>query len=513
MRKITCSIILCFSIFLFLTNSAFAEDQVMAMEKPILQFPVISDVHIGGYGAQERGFEHALKTYKQLAPNYQAIAIVGDLTQSGQPFEYDGFNQILNYFSLPSAEKIITMGNHEFFEGRYWPKPEHTEQYFIDRFIDKTKMPGLYYDKWIEGYHFIVLGGEESRITNPSNGDDAIISDAQYKWLQEKLKENADPSKPIFVFLHQPINETVYGSDEWGSELEKLNEILRQYPQVIFFTGHSHNLLNHPRTVFQNEFTMVNTGAVAYGWVDAGNSFGLSQGLLVNVFENKVEIKTRDFTKNKWLDSYTIQIPFKKTIDETIPPYFVNEDVTVDDIKETQVKLTWNVALDNETLVDRYYIKLDDKILKTEYTEFWNPTTLPREISTILSNLESGTTYTMELVAIDAWKNASKPVTFSFKTKDYNGWWFLDNTWYYFESNIKRQGWLLDDGYWYYLAPDGAMQTGWIEENGVEYYLDKSGAMQTGWLEIDKKQYYFNENGTKQTGWKYLNGAWYYLGQ
>ena len=45
-------------------------------EKPVLVIPIISDVHIGGFGADIK-FQEVLKDYRDLYEDYDAIAIVG----------------------------------------------------------------------------------------------------------------------------------------------------------------------------------------------------------------------------------------------------------------------------------------------------------------------------------------------------------------------------------------------------------------------------------------------------
>jgi 3',5'-cyclic AMP phosphodiesterase CpdA len=273
-----------------------------------LQIAVISDVHIGGEREVSK-LTQALKDYGKTTPNYNVLAVVGDLTNHGLDTQYDSFMKTLNNNIRPSAEKILAMGNHEYFEGKNWPKPGLTDKILMDRFIKKTGMPGVYYDKWIKGYHFITLGGEQSRISNPDNGDYAVISEAQYSWLENTLPIGLDPKKPIFVFLHQPLDDTVYGSHFWGAGLKdmRLFNILSRYPQVILFSGHSHCILTNPKTVYQEGFTMVNTASTAYTWSeDTDKALPYSQGILVNVYDNMVEIKAREFTNSTWINTFKI---------------------------------------------------------------------------------------------------------------------------------------------------------------------------------------------------------------
>lgn len=492
-----------------------AADQGTTNEVPKLQIPVFSDVHISGE-LQENKLIDVLNDYKKLAPGYKAMAVVGDITNHGMESQYDNFNKIMDKYANPDAEKVIAMGNHEFFEGRFWPRPDLTDKVLLDRFVSKTGMPGVYYDKWVEGYHFITLGSEESMLTDPNNQHNAIISDKQYKWLEETLPKEADPKKPIFVFLHQPIDDTVYGSEDWGGGLRdgRLANILKQYPQVILFTGHLHYLLEHPRTVYQDGFTMVNTGATAYTlYEDGSGPWGSAQGLLVNVFDDRVEIKAREFSTDTWVNSYTIKMPFEQTIGDSEKPYFKNDStVKIEEIKPNKVTISWESALDN-TLVDKYEIKYKGKTIHKEYVRFWENKN-PKRIYTTITNLEPETQYDLEIYALDAWRNSSeKPLTFKVTTSELKGWVESEGTRSYYDPVTKKKatGWLNDGGRWYYLGSDGIMQTGWISSGGNWYYLAKSGIMQVGWINDNGTWYYLSSGGAMQTGWLNSGGIWYYL--
>ena len=74
----------------------------------------------------------------------------------------------------------------------------------------------------------------------------AFISQDQQKWLKEKLAENYRKGKPIFVFLHQPLDGGKSDNTDWvgAEQSEQIREILSQYPEVILFTSHTHRDLD-----------------------------------------------------------------------------------------------------------------------------------------------------------------------------------------------------------------------------------------------------------------------------
>lgn len=83
---------------------------------------------------------------------------------------------------------------------------------------------------------------------------------------------------------------------------------------------------------------------------------------------------------------------------------------------------------------------------------------------------------------------------------DKNGWeWDDDDVcWYYYKDNKKLTGWQFIDNTWYYLDSDGCMHKGWLFEN-TTYPTCTSG-----W-------WYFNSSGVLMTGWQFIDGHWYYL--
>jgi 3',5'-cyclic AMP phosphodiesterase CpdA len=284
--------------------------------EPALQLAVISDTHIDTQMANvNQKFKDALKDLKKIAPKYDAIAVNGDMTNFGLVGEYELFNSILKANKIQNADQFIVMGNHEWLEKRIIPDTTVTDTQLKNRFMDEMNVSGLYYDKWIAGYHFITIAGEKSESTmkatyGSSELASAYISDDEFKWLEKTLSINAKSDKPIFVFFHQPITNTVYGS-EWGAGLEdqKILALLKKYPQVILFSGHSHYPLDNPKSIYTDGITMVNTSSVAYTYTPkGGENYTLSQGYLVNVYHDKVEFKAREFSTGTWIKTVTIPI-------------------------------------------------------------------------------------------------------------------------------------------------------------------------------------------------------------
>lgn len=94
--------------------------------------------------------------------------------------------------------------------------------------------------------------------------------------------------------------------------------------------------------------------------------------------------------------------------------------------------------------------------------------------------------------------------------------WILDRErWYYMgESGMMQTGWLKHGTSWYYLSRNGAMAQGWLQDRGMWYYLKPdSGRMQTGWILKGNNWFYLNADGVMQTGWLHKGTNWFYLNE
>ena len=129
-----------------------------------------------------------------------------------------------------------------------------------------------------------------------------------------KLSEKYQKGKPIFVFLHQHLND---GNTGWiGVEQSKeVRKILSKYPEVILFTSHTHSDLNNNSILFKQPFTMVHTGAVSYTIVYDDKSDGgrrrepYIKGLYVEVDGNKVVVNGRNIKEKQWI--FNKEIPME----------------------------------------------------------------------------------------------------------------------------------------------------------------------------------------------------------
>lgn len=284
------------------------------MEKPILSFPVISDIHISVENVQShQKCKHALQDLYNISPDYDVLVVNGDMTNDGTQESYDKLTSLVE--ENLEKEIFFTIGNHEFFK-------DDGNKAAINRYLHFTGTENVFYEKSVKGYPFIFLGSENWGPTDSPTKDSAVLSVKQLTWLEETLSKYEQSTKPIFVFLHQPIPYTLTGTDipyyeKSIIQSEELTNILKKYEQVIYFSGHTHWDLRMSGMCKQDQFTMVSTGSVFSTWGPDGNDYEEvvdvdgSQGLFVEVYEDKVLMKGRDFTKKQWIEAYSHKVKIK----------------------------------------------------------------------------------------------------------------------------------------------------------------------------------------------------------
>lgn len=280
-----------------------------APEQPLLSFQVITDTHvtIDPEHVYNRNFGEALRDIAVTAPGSAGIMHVGDLTDTGSDTEYEEVRRIWNENQAGLPQMYVTSGNHDV--------STHDWRARIANFLKQTGAQGPYHDHWLSGYHFIFLGTED--------GTDgfADMSDTQLSWLDDKLSERSEPGKPKFVFLHQPLKNTVSGSTEaqgWYGvkQDEEMKAILARHPQAILFTGHTHWVFGSPNTMHggYDQATFFNASSVAYLWTDEDVELPGSEGYYVELYEDRVLVRGRDFTTGTYVEQAQFVVPLGKTI-------------------------------------------------------------------------------------------------------------------------------------------------------------------------------------------------------
>lgn len=298
-----------------LSAKADAQGQSDDYGQLLYSFQVMSDMEITGNKSHNNStnFRKALNAVKTYSPHSVGIFMPGDVTSNGYAEEWTNWNAIIDEVGgLPNI--YPTVGNHDLTPGT--PKP-YDELY--QNYLAATGMGNTYFDNWINGTHFIALGSEDTGHNVP------IYSEEQFTWFEEKLAENASYDKPIFVFSHYALRNTTAGTF-LGSEIghsvgseDKLRfmEILKDYPQVIWFTAHTHFAVNSPNNHYNidlengNGADLINDGSLSYQCIGDYSANTGSQFLFVDVYENAVKVQGYDVHNGRFMEDAVTVIDTK----------------------------------------------------------------------------------------------------------------------------------------------------------------------------------------------------------
>ena len=273
-------------------------------------FAVLSDIHItqSPYYIYNRNYTRAIRDVIKNMPDIDAIIYPGDITNNGDAGEFSVLQGLLSQFQKQLPDQYLLIGNHDLgLNRRDWDQQ-------IDKFLEYTDAPNYYYSFELNGTTFICLGSDDA--TGTGDSVSAVMGEAQLEWLEARLKQAAaeDPDKPIFVFIHQPLYDTLVGTSSSIIEGdETLRKILDQYPQTIVISGHSHSALNRYYTVYDGGgegASMIHAGSVSALWDntaqgsgpdDSGASYDGSQGILVEVCGDYIRVRSRNFKTGEWM--------------------------------------------------------------------------------------------------------------------------------------------------------------------------------------------------------------------
>ncbi|RSS37153.1 metallophosphoesterase [Streptomyces sp. WAC08241] len=300
--------------------------------RPLSTFNVISDIQ-----GDLDDLTTALTDIGATAPGGTGLAVAGDITPRGYDAEYAAVQQVVA--RGPIAREIAwAIGNHEFYVPKYadprtlaletWPNGT-TEDSLFRSFFRFAGRSAVHAETTFGGIPVLTIGTERyMHYHDPKLWDEVWLSEAQLRWLEERLRYWARRRKPVMVIAHHPLPDTVSGTRNKLYRTDYLQAdallgILGRHRDVFLFTGHTHWDLNLsdwyvrrvvPGTANLEGFSVINTGAVQTGFADNGQGGEttvpgrFNQGLQVEVFRDRVVVKARDFTAGTWLKQVTVPL-------------------------------------------------------------------------------------------------------------------------------------------------------------------------------------------------------------
>ena len=290
---------------------------VVCGAEPVLRVAFITDTHVKPEKKSAVLVGEAYKLFRKL--KVDAVINCGDIADRHNAVSYKNYRDAVSevYGSEKIPVEFFAYANHDLGRDRKITR----DQYFamlkehLKIFHDPDSITKL------KGYNFVTVR---------QSVDIKIFE----KLIAQAVKDT--PDKPVFLIDHIPAWNTVYDSATWGDA--KRRKILEKYPQVIQFSGHVHGTLANELNIWQDKFTAVNIGGLAY-WhaVLMGNVVATrysDMALVMEVYPDKLVMR-RFFVKSKreyqpekpWVvslpyDPAKAQYKHEKRKNESVTPEF-----------------------------------------------------------------------------------------------------------------------------------------------------------------------------------------------
>lgn len=276
-----------------------------------LTFTATGDSQINAFNYNRIYLDLMLQDIDNAVTPQDAFLIAGDITENGLTSEWDMLKELFGKYNY--GENLIwATGNHDIRLRDY----EESLGRFTSTYNEITggDLDSMSYTMEINGYTFVVMGSDKTVM------EEAYISDAQLEWLDASLSEATADGKPVFVVIHQPLKKTHGLPIPWGNgtnknaghvgdQSEEIQAVLDSYKNVIFITGHLHlGMGQYTYEKIGENIHAVNVPAIGKNNEDGGyNEF--STGYSVEVYENEVIFRARDYAKGMYLPDYDVVIP------------------------------------------------------------------------------------------------------------------------------------------------------------------------------------------------------------
>lgn len=321
---------------------------INAGETPDLKVGILSDIHVSNEKTKET-FIKALDYFRNN--DVDAVMIAGDLVEMGMDSELqmvaDAWYEVFPKDKGLKGKKITKLfvtGNHDIRGHTFKTVKKHfTEEEILQHHIAGQKeilWKKLFkeeyqpiYIKEVKGYTFI--GANFVNVKNVPGLESFFASH----------KDQIPSDKPFFYFQHvHPAGTCMSNSKD--TDDGKSTEVLKQFPNLICFSGHSHTSLTDERTIWQGEFTSVGTGSLKYTTlISDGHENGAlpkdqnsqmsrinhneaGHGMIMSVYDDRVELLRHEIKNGEDLGTWIIPLgtddrpySFEKRADGPAPEF------------------------------------------------------------------------------------------------------------------------------------------------------------------------------------------------
>lgn len=298
------------SVFLFFPTGAIpAQIEKTDAENCLLSATVLSDLHMESNSRERHQRIGGVLQAAKQADN-DVLLLLGDNTMNGQMIEtMFVYGLVSRNFSRDDV--ISVPGNHDLDSNE---ENMVSHEMLVDRFVgmrngffadDGDK---IYFSREVNGYKFIVLGGEGR------TGEDGkqILSDEQLDWLESELALAKESGKPCFVLNHYLVygrnGSRSYAAFNIADNNDRLCEILENSGvRTFYFSGHSHYGVNFDSVQTTGNVTYINLPSTGNGgnYYPANEACGETGiGMQMEVYEDRVVLRFRNYLTEEWLEGF-----------------------------------------------------------------------------------------------------------------------------------------------------------------------------------------------------------------
>ena len=332
-------------------------------EKPLYTVGFASDFHLGGWGSERAPKEGLMKARDGFNRLADFLVTEGDLVQwhgcySGEEFRKYNFNretgkwgdngerdpgfvetglsqwdlldEYLSGFTIPVYH---SQGNHDIIDEEHWSPVCGNRDYFgefLTRWIRQSEKDGKYetaihrdervhyYATSVKGHKFVFTEAPHPHPPHHTVGKEEL------EWLDRVLFDGEESGKPIFVMGHSPIDPRLNKKTAYAdfTDLEEMRAVLDRHPTVIYVSGHSHFTLDTPLKNAidggQEKASHLHNGGMTT-IIDPPpmTQYNVTHGTVAEVYGDRILIRGRDFTAERWISLAECEMIFKRPCEVT----------------------------------------------------------------------------------------------------------------------------------------------------------------------------------------------------
>lgn len=287
----------------------------------LLTAELISDTHIEENELFRQFFlSSGLTNIKNAKADIDALVVAGDITNYADEPSLAKYYDILKKYS--TVPVITAAGNHDIGHVGDRDVTNITREEAKANFIKYnneymgTDNKTTYYSTEINGYKFIVLGDD---VINGGHWDAMDISKEQMAFLDKELAYAC--GEPVFVICHWAVDEKngqeiVYPDGGIDLATNDIKSVMEKYKNVFYISGHIHGGIKSTAAAdfagfanVEQENGVTYVSLPTYGIV---NSFGYpwsATGMQMEVYEDQVIFRPRNFVTNAWFTNAVYSIP------------------------------------------------------------------------------------------------------------------------------------------------------------------------------------------------------------